>query len=276
MNRRRGLISRAWHHLAEAGLEGVVHTVRWKLTRRLVSLEDRVFDALHGTETRTWVELDQLSISSANKARGVRYEPTRHRAFLRIARSLSLPLDGGFVDLGCGKGKVLLLAMEHGFQRIVGVEFSREMCEIARRNVDGYRRSSRRDGEVVLVEGDAAEYLPSVADRVFYLYNPFDRVVLSKVVENIVASCAQHPRRVWIIYGNPLHRDAIESTPFFTAIAGFTHSGRSAALASPGRYVVYCNEAVTTWVAAPERSALALAAPGAPSGRPGTQVQTTD
>ena len=40
-----------------------------------------------------------------------------------------------FVDYGLGKGRVLMLATEYPFKRIVGVEFSESLDRTARQNL---------------------------------------------------------------------------------------------------------------------------------------------
>ena len=52
----------------------------------------------------------------------------------------SLAIDASrftFVDLGCGKGKPLMVAASYGFRRLVGVDISAECIAIARRNIAG-------------------------------------------------------------------------------------------------------------------------------------------
>ena len=73
-------------------------------------------------------QLEDLGIASENKQRGVRYEPTRARPFRTLLRRLDPPTSSGFVNVGCGKGLVLVIAAEYGFKRVVGIEFSQELC----------------------------------------------------------------------------------------------------------------------------------------------------
>jgi 2-polyprenyl-3-methyl-5-hydroxy-6-metoxy-1,4-benzoquinol methylase len=47
-----------------------------------------------------------------------------------------------FIDIGCGKGRVLLMAAEHGFRKIIGIDFAADLCLTARGNVEQYRRCS--------------------------------------------------------------------------------------------------------------------------------------
>src|SRR5262249_59289520 len=75
--------------------------------------------------------------------------------------------DDVFVDLGSGKGRVLLMAAMHPFKRVIGVELSAKLNAIARTNVE--RASHRlRCKEVELVVADATEYeLPDDVTVVF-------------------------------------------------------------------------------------------------------------
>jgi len=85
---------------------------------------------------------------AVNRRHAVSYQPTKARPFQDLLRRLDLPAGGTFVDVGSGKGRVLLLAARHPFKRVVGIEFSPSLCEQARRNIEIFRaqvpRSARR------------------------------------------------------------------------------------------------------------------------------------
>ena len=95
---------------------------------------DYFFDIRYGTDTFSWVELDDLQIQSKNIKRGERYQPTHAMSLRNLFRKLRIPREKILVDLGSGKGKVLLVAAEYGFKEVWGVEFSKELCHIAKRN----------------------------------------------------------------------------------------------------------------------------------------------
>src|SRR6476620_12033497 len=61
------------------------------------------------------------------------------------------------LDLGCGKGKVLEVAPWYGFTKITGIEFSDELCAIARKNITPVQR---RFPEKILnvIHANAADY----------------------------------------------------------------------------------------------------------------------
>lgn len=54
------------------------------------------------------------------------------------------------------------------------------------------------------------------------MFNPFDAVVIKKVLDNIVASLQQHPRKILIVYHYPLHSRLIEEQTPFIELSEFT------------------------------------------------------
>ena len=82
-----------------------------------------IFDALHGVDTGSVVSAD-LGIASANVDKGLAYDPCPWSTLRRSLRLYLCERRFTFVDIGSGKGKVLLSAVVLPFKRIVGVEFS--------------------------------------------------------------------------------------------------------------------------------------------------------
>jgi SAM-dependent methyltransferase len=96
---------------------------------------DRHFDIAFGSDTRGVIENAALGdVVSPNLARGIRYEPTRALPLRAVLRRARIPTGGGFVDLGCGKGRALMLAVLAGFSHVTGVDYSRTLCRIAEKN----------------------------------------------------------------------------------------------------------------------------------------------
>lgn len=183
---------------------------------------DRKFDRDHGTETCGIRERDTLKIESANRDHSARYEPSRVlplRKMLPLVRRM-VPPESVLVDFGCGKGRVLLLAAEHGF-RARGIEFAGELCEIARRNVESFNAHTGNRQEITIIKGDVTEYALEPDERVFFLFNPFGPVIFQKVLANLGASLKVHPRRILIVICLPsdeYHR-AVEEHPEFQLVS---------------------------------------------------------
>ena len=192
---------------------------------------DRDFDARHGVSTAGVTELSNLVVTGPNRERGIRYEPTRARPFTRLLEALQLPRHGGFVDFGCGKGRVLVMAADYGFERLVGVDFAAALCREARHNLERRARRKNRRLDVEIVHGDAVDLAIDPRDVVFYFFNPFDDVVLRRVLDNILRSYDDVPRGMHIIYHNPVCRRVLDLEPALTCIGDHTWEGC--------RFVVY-------------------------------------
>lgn len=189
-------------------------------------VEDRLFfDRRFGIETSQAVNSDQLEANLANRAHALRYDATKARPFLDLLRRLQLPADSTFVDVGSGKGRVLLLAAQHPFRRVVGIEFSRSLCEQARRNIEIFRRTVRTLAPIEVCEGDVTGHALRGDENVFFLYNPFDAVILSQFVENIRRSLATHPRQIWLIYSVPVHTTVLDASGLFARCDAFSLRG---------------------------------------------------
>jgi SAM-dependent methyltransferase len=177
-------------------------------------LQERFFDLRYGTDTVSFAELDTLTVSSEHVGDGTPYQPTRLRLVRQVLSSLDIAPGSAFVDFGCGKGRVLLLAADYGFRRITGVDFAKELCAIARDNVARYRRKTSIQADIRIVEGDAVEYEIRDDENVFFMSNPFSAALVEKVTKTIVRSLRSRNRPGLIIYNNPLWSEAIERQGF--------------------------------------------------------------
>ncbi len=103
-----------------------------------------------------------------------------------------------FVDYGSGKGAAIIHAKALGFKKSIGVEFAKELHQQA---VENIMRLKLQD--VYSLYADATTYFLPKDISLIYFFNPFDKVVMSKVVENIVHQKETFVNDVYIIYGNP-------------------------------------------------------------------------
>lgn len=220
------MISRLHKSLRERGFVATMRSARRHLATAFDKLLDRHFDWAFGTETRAIVEnADLHDVESPNFARGIRYEPTRVLPFRRVLRAARIPHDGAFADLGCGKGRACMLAAMHGFASVVGIDYSLQLCRVAERNLDVFRARTGRRFASSIRAMDAADYAFAKNDTVVYLFNPFDAGVLSAVIARLRQSLAAHPRRLWIVYQNPVWRNAVESTGAFLHVGDWSYGG---------------------------------------------------
>ena len=187
----------------------------------LALIMDFYFDIKYGTDTKSWVKLGNLDIASDNKERGVMYQPTLVLPLKKLFGQLTVPKDSILVDLGCGKGRVLLIASEFGFRELRGVEFSPELCKIAIKNCSIYKEKTKSSAGFRILESDVVNYDARDDETFFFMFNPFDAIVLKQVLDKIAASLLARQRRIWIIYRNPVHNDIVEEHGTFTRFGEF-------------------------------------------------------
>ena len=195
--------------------------------RPYVVFVDRWFDLRLGVDTCRWADLEQLSITGENRGHGFRYEPGRVVILRKLFQQIRklLPGELSVVDLGAGKGRVLLIAAEFGAVRATGVEFAHELCEAARKNCDHYAHKPGCRTRFEVVESDVVDYVVHPEENVFILFNPFDDVVLRKITGNIANSVEQHPRQVLICYYNPQYDTVISADPRFRKLLSLSPQG---------------------------------------------------
>jgi SAM-dependent methyltransferase len=173
----------------------------------------RSLDDALGVETTEIREIGSLDIDSRNAAQAGRYQPSGVDLVRQILHGCGITYSNFvFVDFGCGKGRVMLLAAEFPFRRIVGVEFSPELYEIAQKNIAACFGQIKGCRDLHACLGDAADFEPPDDPLVCYFYNPFGETVLRDVVGNIERSLRKISRQVLIIYVEPLHRNVFDDS----------------------------------------------------------------
>ena len=119
-----------------------------------------------------------------------------------------------FIDYGSGKGAALIHARALGFERAIGIEFAKELNDVA---IDNIRKLGLDHIDAYF--RDATEYTPPKETTVIYFFNPFDEVVMEKVMQNI--SQQVYTTTPYIIYGRPTCGHVVEQ--YATKIGTSTH-----------------------------------------------------
>ncbi|MFY9560014.1 MAG: class I SAM-dependent methyltransferase [Terriglobales bacterium] len=178
-------------------LSRLIHILKRALDEFLPRPDD--FDRVAGVSTSGLISIFRLKIVGSHRHGAIRYQAVSPDLFSRCLDQLDIAYpEFTFVDLGCGKGRALLLARKYGFRRLVGVEFAPALVKCARVNVPG--------AEIVL--GDAAEFRFPDTPLVVFLYNPFGSEVLQKVVANLAHSTG------WLVYVTPVHGSILRDGGF--------------------------------------------------------------
>ena len=155
------------------------------------------------------------------------YQPTEPVLFQEMIGSLCAQAcfdfrDFAFIDLGSGKGRTLLMASDYLFRRIVGVELLPALSRAAHENLGKYQNTSQRCFAIESICEDASEFAFPVEPIVLFLFNPFPESGLRRVMANLEQSLRMHPRKVYVLYHNPLLEHVLAESASLEKIAG-TH-----------------------------------------------------
>jgi hypothetical protein len=125
-----------------------------------------------------------------------------------ILGSIDIPFEHfDFVDFGSGKGRVLLVAAERPFSRVIGVEVSPTLHRIACDNIAAFRRRVPTSPEIKSIRMDVADFRLPLEPCVLFFFNPFDESVFQSVLDNVEASLRAHPRRTILVYYHATETD---------------------------------------------------------------------
>lgn len=177
----------------------------------------RPIDRRYGIDTEEARWPGEMRVASANAALGYEYSASPARSFWLSAGSLDIDASRfSFVDIGAGKGRAMLLAAQMRFLRVEGVEFASDLSAIAARNLEIAYPSPKDRARFTIKTMDAADYVLPDGPCVVYLYNPFGAELVERIAENLLASYRAAPRDIYVVYVNPLHREAFDRRPYHT------------------------------------------------------------
>ena len=108
------------------------------------------------------------------------------------------------VDLGCGKGRVMVVAAHFGFISVTGIDFAKELCEQARSNMENVEKKFP-DLKWNVICKNVLSYDITSNDSVFFMFNPFTKDILEKFLQKLEQSLIDTPRKIYFLYASPLH-----------------------------------------------------------------------
>jgi SAM-dependent methyltransferase len=173
------------------------------------------FDHVNGTDTSGVVELPTIRAETDHPAvaHAVVYagsQPSVIRAALNALPPLS---NATFIDLGCGKGRPLLVAAERPFREVVGVDLSPELVGIARSNAALMQARHAGRAPIRVVVGDAASHPLPPGDLVLFFYHPFGAPIFTEILAAVERALAAERRAVYVIYCNPVLGGLFDASP---------------------------------------------------------------
>lgn len=119
-----------------------------------------------------------------------------------LLRNMNITEVDSIIDIGCGKGLFLYYASRFRFGRIDGLEYSGELVQTAKQNVD-----LMSDHRIHIYHQDAREYSDYGRYNYFFINNPFDAGIMESVIRKLKESYHLNERKMTVIYQFPFRLD---------------------------------------------------------------------
>ncbi len=205
----------------------------WHRTRRLA---DRlVIDRRLGIATAGRIPLGQLGLGHPER---VSYEPSPWRTLRLVLDTHEVGPEDVFIDVGAGKGRVLLEAAVHyDFGRVIGLELSPGLAQTARANISA--TPEVRCDAIEIIVGDATQYTLPDDVTVIFLYNPFRGAIFKRFLAAILASLERRPRPLRVVYRTPLEHEQLLETGRFRLVREHRPARPTASMRETGSVRLY-------------------------------------
>ena len=168
-------------------------------------IDNYFFDLFYNVET-------QFREGKTNKFNN-HYAPTYYSLIKESFSVIKNKNKLNFIDVGCGKGKVLLVASDFGFKKIIGIDLSKKLLHICKQNIYNYKKLKHKKKLIKLINIEATKYKVT-NENVFYFFDPFSGLVLNTFLKNILLSFKKNKRVIYIIFANPPKQNKLLNLKF--------------------------------------------------------------
>lgn len=179
-----------------------------KMLRSIFLWLQLLYDRILGCDFAAPLVNHEIGIARSD---GNRYQATTPRIYRAICRQLKgAHMEDSILDVGCGKGRMLYLFHKKcSFGKVDGLEYSTLLAGIARQNMNKLQLTSE-----IYIE-DAARF--TLLDyNFFYICNSLPEKPMQSFVSNLCENIKQNPRKVTVLYFNPVCKECFLEHGFHT------------------------------------------------------------
>lgn len=176
----------------------------WNIAVYIISEEIRG-EKKYGINTTGADELKKMESAGLDISHATMYMPAIYPLLEEVFIKIPAADKKHFLDIGSGKGRALSVAAHHGYSKVTGIDFYKEFCNAS---IDNLQLTKKifPGLQFSIVNKDATNVdIPPDVDCIFF-FNPFDVVIMSAVISNIMESLRYHPRSLKIAYANPVYK----------------------------------------------------------------------
>jgi SAM-dependent methyltransferase len=174
------------------------------------------FDIAYGTATSGLLPSWLLRSGESADAYAHAYAGCQPSCLRRALSAIPKPEECSFIDLGCGKGRALIVASEYPFRRILGVELAQTLVEDALCNVQTIKQNYKERTAIEVVAGDATDFPLPDDNLVIFLYHSFGPELVTRMLTRILDAAAGKNRVMFFVYENPVYGELVDQLKQFS------------------------------------------------------------
>lgn len=178
------------------------------MARRLVDQTNELVVRMNNLWSEQRLGISTRGVTEIGHEDAVDYATMGYRTIWRVLRHLELGPVDVFVDIGCGRGRVLCCAARHPVEHVHGVDVSPELCEAARANAEHLRGRKAP----ITVRNTVAQDFDYSDATVLYMFDPFGPATLRQVLDKVRSDRDEGDVR--IAYANPTHEAVVDEQPW--------------------------------------------------------------
>jgi len=129
------------------------------------------------------------------------YKKTVTNALLYLKKNYQLK-HYNFLDIGCGKGKTMILASKYSFKQITGYEIDKDVFSVLKKNINQKKFRNFK------VYNKSIKISEIENNSVIYFYNPFNEELSKRLFDEISINTLLED--IILIYVNPIYSFALE------------------------------------------------------------------
>jgi len=188
-----------------------------RVISRIHRYMDYRFDLKYNIETSTNISISELQdkLDFTDYAIDELYSGTPTLLFKACHEPIMGPgkKNMTYIDIGCGKARIMIQGIETGFNRLIGVELVPSIADLGRKNIRKALTQMNKTANWDIVSQDVQSYAYPDTDLALYLYNPFDPPVFEKFLDNLINNLNANPRKMTLIYHHAYCADLLDACP---------------------------------------------------------------
>lgn len=118
-----------------------------------------------------------------------------------------------FVDIGCGKGRPMIVASEYPFALALGYDISTDLVRTANANAVVMARHYPQRPPIRALHANVSDLRVPSGNVVVFMFNPFGPELMTVLLEKLEAGLASGAiQHLFVVYDNPVCGDVFDSS----------------------------------------------------------------